>query len=107
MTDAALAAIYCFSGAFSGVILLQATCPGHLVGINVDDPGLHIYCWTTPLGTTVEAGKDDCLLIEAEGHKLAFAAKCSKLLNRPRMSLRCTICQHIFSQDLACIWLRL
>src|SRR5271154_3016227 len=98
MAESALALIQSKTQATTDLVLCEATGPGHVVGIDVDDTPEWIYRWATPLCATVEPREDHCLFAEAKGNKLSLAAERFELLGSPCMHFRSALCEHVRGQ---------
>src|SRR6478672_6132983 len=101
MADRALALVNTFSAELVGCIGGQLRVPGNVVGIDIQNAGFGIECWSSPFSATVESRENDCRLLRVEGNKLSCALERSKLCDRPLVRLRRSVGQHVFGQDLA------
>src|SRR5258708_3747846 len=107
MAHTALAAIYGLARSSCRFIRRKATCPRHLVGVDIDDADLRIYRRAAPFSSAIKSRKVDSLLVQAKRDEQPFAAERAEFIDCPCMCFRCSSGQHVFGQQLPGVWSRL
>src|SRR5580704_1513636 len=81
-------------------VLRQSAGPGHVVGIDVEYPGLRIRRRAAPLRPAVESGEYYGVFPDAERDELSVAAKIAEPIQGPLMCAGCALAQKIFGEQL-------
>src|SRR5205823_3692225 len=82
-------------------VFSQRTRPGYVIGVYIQQTGLGIESAAAPLSAAIEAGKDNCVLADAERNKLGRTAEFAEALKRPLVRLGRAVREHVLGEALA------
>src|SRR6185437_4654370 len=107
MANAALALINRLAAQLLCCVRRELRIPWDVIRIHVQNAGLWVERRTTPLRAPIKSRKDDRWLLGTEWNKLPRAVESAELLQRPLVCLGRTRREHVLSQQLTRIRLRL